>query len=64
MVTCDANDGGNAPLKQCACSAVYTHDEWSRLELRGHMDDGDGGTLELRQCVCRSTISVQVREAA
>lgn len=47
-------------LKQCQCSAVYTHLEWSYLPLCGHMDDGDGGQLELRHCVCMSTIAIQV----
>lgn len=47
-------------VKQCRCSAVYTHEEWDALELCGHMPDGDGGMLELRHCVCLSTIAIQV----
>jgi hypothetical protein len=47
------------PIKQCACGAVYTADEWTSLEYVGPMDDGDDGELELRQCDCNSTIAIQ-----
>lgn len=45
-------------LKQCQCSAVYTHAEWERLPNRRFWVM-EGRTLEMRDCRCGSSITVR-----